>query len=72
MNVAALPALTVAQRMRAHRQRRRDGMRCLMIEVRQEEILALTRQGLLPNDRQNDTDSIKNALYAFLDRALWT
>ena len=35
-----------AERMRRHRQRRRDGLRCFMIELRETEIDALIRQGL--------------------------
>jgi hypothetical protein len=30
-----------AERMRRHRQRRRDGLRCLMIELRETEVDAL-------------------------------
>src|SRR5215813_9433922 len=36
-----------AERMRRHRQRRRDGPRCLVIELRETEIDALIRKGLL-------------------------
>jgi hypothetical protein len=36
------------ERMRRHRQRRGDKLRCLMIELREGEIEALIRQGLLP------------------------
>jgi hypothetical protein len=36
-----------AERMRRHRQRRRDGLRCLIIELRETEIDALIRNGLL-------------------------
>ena len=57
-----------AERMRRHRQRRRDGLRCLMIELRETEIDALIRNGLLQN--RDDYNSIQSALYAFLDRAL--
>ena len=59
-----------AERMRRHRQRRRDGLRCLMIELREKEIDALIRQGLLEAENRNDCDSVQSALYAFLDRAL--
>ena len=37
----------VAERMRRHRQRRRHGLRCFMIELRETEIDALIRNGLL-------------------------
>jgi hypothetical protein len=32
------PSAAAAERMRRHRQRRRDGLRCLVIEVRETEI----------------------------------
>ena len=35
-----------AERMRRHRQRRRDGLRCLMIELRETEVDALLAQML--------------------------
>ena len=59
-----------AERMRRHRQRRRDGLRCFMIELRETEINALIRKGLLELENRQDYDSVQAALYAFLDRAL--
>ena len=59
-----------AERMRRHRQRRRDGLRCLIIELRETEIDALIRKGLLTAENSHDYDSVQSALYAFLDRAL--
>jgi len=59
-----------AERMRRHRQRRRDGLRCLIIELRETEIDALIRNGLLQPENRHDYDSVQSALYAFLDRAL--
>jgi hypothetical protein len=59
-----------AARMRRHRQRRRDGLRCFMIELRETEIGALIRNGLLAAENRHDYDSVQSALYAFLDRAL--
>jgi hypothetical protein len=35
-----------AERMRRYRQRRRDGLRCLIIELRETEIDDLIRKGL--------------------------
>ena len=40
-----------AERMRRHRQRRRDGLRCFMIELRETEIDALIRKGLLAAEK---------------------
>ena len=61
---------TGAQRMRLHRQRRRAGLRCLMVELRETEIEALARNGFLKTDARNDLRSIELALYEFLERAL--
>ena len=59
-----------AERMRLHRKRRRMGLRCLMIEVRETEIDALVRAGLLGAEMRNDPVSIIEALYAHLNRTL--
>jgi hypothetical protein len=61
---------TSAERMRAHRQRQRDGLRCVMIELRETEIDALARNGFLKADARNDPYSIQMALYEFLECAL--
>jgi hypothetical protein len=58
-----------AERMRRHRQRRRDGLRCLIIELRETEIEALIRSGLLKSEMRNDDAEIIDALYAHLDRS---
>jgi hypothetical protein len=58
-----------AERMRRHRQRRRDGLRCLMIELRETEIDALISNGLLAAENRQDYDSLQSAFYAFLDDA---
>jgi hypothetical protein len=55
-----------AERMRRHRQRRRDGLRCLVIELRETEIDELIRKGLLTPETRNDTAAIIDALYAHL------
>jgi hypothetical protein len=55
--------------MRRHRQRqrRRDGLRCLVIELRETEIDALISKGLLKPEMRHDTSAIIDALYAHLD-----
>ena len=65
---ARLPRSSAAERMRAHRQRRRDGLRCLTIELRETEIDALARNGFLKADARNDLDAIRDALYGHLER----
>ena len=61
---------SAAERMRRHRERRRDGLRCLNIELRATEIDALIQRGLLKADTRNDAKSIIEALYAFFDKTL--
>jgi hypothetical protein len=59
-----------AERMRAHRDRKKSGMRCVLIELRETEIDALIRKGFLNADTRNDIDAIIDAIYAFFDREL--
>jgi hypothetical protein len=56
-----------AERMRRHRERRRDGLRCFMIELHETEIDELVRQGVLKPETRNDTNAIIEALYAYLE-----
>jgi hypothetical protein len=59
-----------AERMRRHRERRRDGLRCVTLDVHDGEIDALARRGFLKADARNDLRSIEMALYVFLEHAL--
>ena len=59
-----------ADRMRRHRQRRRNGLRCLRIELRETEIEALISMRLLRECDRDDPNAIIGALYEFLDRNL--
>jgi hypothetical protein len=61
------PCSAAAERMRAHRQRRRDGLRCLTIELRETEIDALIGKKAVA---RNDEDAIRDALYAHLEHTL--
>jgi hypothetical protein len=61
---------SAAERMKLHRERKKKGMRCLTIELRETEIDALIRNGFLTADTRNDAEAIIDALYAFLDREL--
>jgi hypothetical protein len=56
--------------MRRHRERRRDGLRCLTIELRETEIDVLIGKGMLKADARNHPEAIRDALYAHLDRTL--
>jgi len=59
-----------AERMRLHRERRRLGLRCLLIELCEAEIDALICRGLLQPETRNDPSAVSKALYAFLEHTL--
>jgi hypothetical protein len=59
-----------AARMRLHRCRRRRGLRCLTIELRETKIDVLIGKGLLTSETRNDPDAVCDALYAHLDQTL--
>jgi hypothetical protein len=61
---------SAALRMRRSRERRREGLRCLRVELRETEIDALIRKGMLRSETRNDTNAVIQALYAFFDRTL--
>jgi hypothetical protein len=49
--------------MRMHRERRRHGLRCLMIELRETEIDVLIVKGLLNSETRHDPHVVRQALY---------
>ena len=59
-----------AERMRRHRQRQRDGLRCLIVELRETEIDVLIGKGLLSSETRHDPHVVRQALYAYLDQTL--
>jgi hypothetical protein len=59
-----------AERMRMHRERRRQGLRCLMIELHVTEIDALVGLGLLKAEMSDDLAEVSVALYEHLNRTL--
>jgi hypothetical protein len=59
---------SAAERMRRHRQRRRDGLRSLTIELRETEIDALIKAGLLGEQSRDDLSAVIHALYRLFDR----
>jgi len=67
LTAASAARTAAAERMRRHRQRRRDGLRCLTIELRETEIDVLLGKKA---DARNDPDAIRDALYAHLERTL--
>ena len=66
-NNARSPA---AERMRLHRERRRRGLRCLMIELCETEVDALIRGGMLAKETRNDRNAVLKALYGHFSRTL--
>jgi hypothetical protein len=59
-----------ARRMRLHRERRRDVLRCLTIEIKEAEIDTLVSNGLLQHEMRNQSNAIIRALYEFFDHTL--
>jgi hypothetical protein len=59
-----------AKRMRRHRKRRRKGLRCVTIELRETEIEILVQRGLLQVDARNDARAVRKALYQYFDHTL--
>jgi hypothetical protein len=67
MNDPAPCPSPAAERMRRHRERRRDGLRCVTIELRETEIDVLIQKGLLNADARNNARSVREALYQYFD-----
>jgi len=59
-----------AERMRRHRQRRRDGLICMTIELRKSEVDGLIKRGLLGPETRNDVSAVRKGLYSYFDRTL--
>jgi hypothetical protein len=70
MNEPGARQSSAAERMRLHRERRREGMRCLWIELHATEIDALVGLALLKPEMRNDPNAIREALYAYFDQTL--
>ena len=64
------PLSPAAERMRLYRQRQREGVRCVIIELSDVEIATLICLGLLRYETRHDVQAIKHALYNLLDQAL--
>jgi hypothetical protein len=70
MNELSLHRSPAAERMRRHRERRREGLRCLAIELRETEIDVLVQKGLLKADARNNSRAVREALYRYFDSTL--
>jgi SOS response regulatory protein OraA/RecX len=61
------PRSAGAARMARSRDRRRKGLRCLTVELRETEVDALIRSGRLSADDRANLNAVRKALYRFLD-----
>ena len=68
--VESAPVSAAAARMRAYRERRRQGLRCVTVQLRATELDELVRRGLLPSETRNDVTAIVRALHYHFDRTL--
>jgi hypothetical protein len=59
-----------AERMRAHRERRRLGLRCVTVQMRETEIDVLIRRDFLKADARNDVFAVRDALYRHFEATL--
>ena len=59
--------MTGATRIREHRQRRREGLRVVPLEVRDTEVAALVERGLLQPAETGNRVAIARALGVLLD-----
>jgi hypothetical protein len=59
-----------AQRMARYRKRRRDGIRCYTVLVRDREVEILIRLGLLTAAERNNPNSVVKALHRLFDETL--
>jgi hypothetical protein len=57
-------------RMRRSRERRREGLRCLRIELRATEIDALIRKRYVKTEARNERNALIQGLYEFLEEKL--
>jgi len=58
---------SAAERMRRSRERRRNGLRLVPVDVHDHEVAALVRLGFLSATEQGNPDAIGDALGRFLD-----
>jgi len=64
-----VPTKPLADRDR-DRQRRREGLRCLTVQLRETEIEALVHKGLLQFETRHSKSEIIKALHDFFDLTL--
>ena len=52
-----------AERMRQHRERRRQGLRCLTIELHEAEVDVFVDHGLLKAEMRDNPEAVRVAVY---------
>jgi hypothetical protein len=65
-----VPRSPAAERMQRHRKRKRQGLRCVTVQLRETEIDVLIRDGLLAADARNDPYAVRKAVHKHFDRTL--
>ena len=58
-----------ARRMRSHRQRKRERLQCVTLDIREAEIDRLVAIGFLRREDRSDRNELLLALYRFLERS---
>jgi hypothetical protein len=66
MSTSSAANRSSAQRSQRHRERRRNGTRCITVDVDQSERDALVVRGYLPEQERNSGAAIKKAIEAVL------
>ena len=59
-----------AERMRRSRQRQRQGLACLIVEVKTDEVDEMVRRKLIREEDRHDRNSVLLGLYRHLDQTL--
>jgi hypothetical protein len=68
--VAGQTSRSAADRMRAHRECRRLGLRVVAVQVFESELDALVNKGLLAPETRNDARAIIQALHRHFEQTL--
>jgi hypothetical protein len=57
-----------AERMRVHRTRRRNGLRCVRISLHETEIYSPIEKGFLKMERRHHSDAVQDAIDGFIGK----
>lgn len=69
-DVERTPGRPAATRMRLHRRRRRQRIRCVTVQLHELEVEALVRKGWLTAEMRNDPAALVDALHGHLGYSL--